>query len=115
MVKAGVVYATVTEDFDALTFGSPVMVRHLKARKSPLQEISYEKVLNGLNLTSDEVIVILLFITMTLKSFLLVCLEQGGSHRTENGCKDDRQIAENSKCMGYTKRVLIYVLCGDIN
>lgn len=57
MVKAGVVSATVTEDLDALTFGTPVLVRHLKARKSPLQEISYEKVLNGLNFTSDEVII----------------------------------------------------------
>ena len=29
MVKAGVVYATATEDMDSLTFGSNIMLRHL--------------------------------------------------------------------------------------
>lgn len=31
MVKAGKVFATATEDMDSLTFGSPVMLRHLTA------------------------------------------------------------------------------------
>lgn len=29
MVKAGIVYATATEDMDSLTFGSNIMLRHL--------------------------------------------------------------------------------------
>ncbi|KNC69571.1 hypothetical protein SARC_17916, partial [Sphaeroforma arctica JP610] len=40
LVKDGLVYATATEDMDALTFGSKVLVRHLtfsEARKMPIQ------------------------------------------------------------------------------
>lgn len=58
MVKAGLVYATATEDMDSLTFGSPVVVRHLtfsEARKVPVQEYCLQKVLDGLELTQDEV------------------------------------------------------------
>lgn len=58
MVKAGIVFATATEDMDSLTFGSPVVVRHLtfsEARKVPVQEYSLPKVLAGLELTQDEV------------------------------------------------------------
>lgn len=59
LVKAGKVYAVATEDMDALTFGTNVLVRHLtfsEARKMPVQEIHYAKVLHGLQLTSDEFI-----------------------------------------------------------
>lgn len=34
MVKGGVVYATATEDMDALTFGSTVLLRNLTASES---------------------------------------------------------------------------------
>nr|CAH7755605.1 unnamed protein product [Callosobruchus chinensis] len=46
MVKAGKVYATATEDMDALTFGSNVLLRRLtfsEARKMPVQEIHLDK------------------------------------------------------------------------
>lgn len=59
MVKAGVVYATATEDMDALTFGSKVLLRHLtfsEARKMPIQEIHLDKVLEGLELKQEEFI-----------------------------------------------------------
>ncbi|XP_023245415.1 flap endonuclease 1 [Copidosoma floridanum] len=59
MVKAGKVYATATEDMDALTFGCNVLLRRLtfsEARKMPIQEIQYDKVLNGLGLTKEEFI-----------------------------------------------------------
>lgn len=58
MVKSGKVYATATEDMDALTFGCNVLLRRVtfsEARKMPIQEIQYDKVLNGLGLTRDEV------------------------------------------------------------
>lgn len=58
LVKAGKVYGTATEDMDALTFGSNVLLRHLtfsEARKMPVKEFSYEKVLQGFELTSTEV------------------------------------------------------------
>ncbi|XP_039954992.1 flap endonuclease 1 [Bactrocera neohumeralis] len=59
LVKAGKVYATATEDMDALTFGSSVLLRHLtfsEARKMPVKEFSYDKVLQGFELTSTEFI-----------------------------------------------------------
>ncbi|CAH0550260.1 unnamed protein product [Brassicogethes aeneus] len=59
MVKAGKVFATATEDMDALTFGSNVLLRHLtfsEARKMPIQEIHLDKVLEGFNFTQKEFI-----------------------------------------------------------
>lgn len=59
MVKAGKVYATATEDMDALTFGTNILLRHLttsEARKLPVQEYTYEKVIEGLELSRDEFI-----------------------------------------------------------
>ncbi|ELU10206.1 hypothetical protein CAPTEDRAFT_21886 [Capitella teleta] len=59
LVKGGHVYATGTEDMDALTFGSTVLLRHLtfsEARKMPIKEFSLEKVLAGLELSYEEFI-----------------------------------------------------------
>lgn len=59
MVKAGKVFATATEDMDALTFGSNIMLRHLtfsEARKMPIKEYNYDKVLKGFELSTDEFI-----------------------------------------------------------
>lgn len=59
MVKAGKAYATATEDMDALTFGTKILLRHLtfsEARKMPVQEFHHEKVLEGLGLNNSEVI-----------------------------------------------------------
>ncbi|KAK2579489.1 hypothetical protein KPH14_010802 [Odynerus spinipes] len=59
MVKAGKVYATATEDMDALTFGCDVLLRRLtfsEAKKMPVQEFHYDKVLEGLGLNKDEFI-----------------------------------------------------------
>ncbi|XP_012281088.1 flap endonuclease 1 [Orussus abietinus] len=59
LVKAGKVFATATEDMDALTFGCNVLLRRLtfsEARKMPIQEFHYDKVLCDLNLNKDEFI-----------------------------------------------------------
>ncbi|KAI5696243.1 hypothetical protein M8J76_008859 [Diaphorina citri] len=59
MVKAGKVYATATEDMDALTFGSNILLRHMtfsEARKLPVQEFHLEKVLEGMELSHEEFI-----------------------------------------------------------
>ncbi|KAI8432577.1 hypothetical protein MSG28_013565 [Choristoneura fumiferana] len=59
LVKAGKVFATATEDMDALTFGANVLLRHLtfsEARKMPVQEIHLDKVLDGLALKQNEFI-----------------------------------------------------------
>lgn len=57
LVKAGKVFATATEDMDALTFGSNILLRHLtfsEARKMPIDEYNYDKILVGLSLSADE-------------------------------------------------------------
>lgn len=42
MVKAGVVYATATEDMDSLTFGSNIMLHHLTASEAKLVAMWYK-------------------------------------------------------------------------
>ncbi|XP_034181392.1 flap structure-specific endonuclease 1 isoform X1 [Osmia lignaria lignaria] len=59
LVKAGKVFATATEDMDALTFGCDVLLRRLtssEAKKLPVQEIHFDKVLEGLELNHNEFI-----------------------------------------------------------
>lgn len=59
LAKAGKVYGTGTEDADALTFGTPVLVRHLsiaESRKMPIVEINLEAALEGLRLNMDQFI-----------------------------------------------------------
>jgi flap endonuclease-1 len=53
LARAGAVYATGTEDMDALTFQTPVLIRKLtfaSASKAMLQSINYQKALEGLGL-----------------------------------------------------------------
>mmetsp|Transcript_10268 Transcript_10268/g.14086 ORF Transcript_10268/g.14086 Transcript_10268/m.14086 type:complete len:389 (-) Transcript_10268:158-1324(-) len=57
MAKAGLVYATGSEDMDALTFGTPVLIRHLtfsEARKMPIKEIHLQEALNEMGFTMDQ-------------------------------------------------------------
>ncbi|XP_038620335.1 flap endonuclease 1 [Tachyglossus aculeatus] len=57
LVKAGKVYAAATEDMDCLTFGSPVLMRHLtasEAKKLPIQEFHLSRVLQELGLTQEQ-------------------------------------------------------------
>lgn len=59
LVRAGKVFATATEDMDALTFGTSVLLRHLtfsEARKMPIQEFHLDKVLEGLGMNQAEFI-----------------------------------------------------------
>lgn len=60
-MKAGKIYATATEDMDALTFGSCILLRHMtfsEARKMPIQEIHLDRVLAELELSQNEVNII---------------------------------------------------------
>jgi len=59
LAKAGKVYGTGTEDADALTFGTPYLVRHLNAaesRKLPIVEVNLAAALAGLKLTHEQFI-----------------------------------------------------------
>lgn len=57
LAKAGTVYATGTEDMDALTFRTPVLVRKMtfaNASKAMVQTMNYDKALEGLGLAADQ-------------------------------------------------------------
>uniref|UniRef100_A0A8C6TFE1 Flap endonuclease 1 n=1 Tax=Neogobius melanostomus TaxID=47308 RepID=A0A8C6TFE1_9GOBI len=59
LVKAGKVFATATEDMDGLTFGTNVMLRHLtasEAKKLPIQEFQYSRILQDIGLTNQQFI-----------------------------------------------------------
>ncbi|KAJ3149102.1 Elongation of fatty acids protein 2 [Geranomyces michiganensis] len=59
LVAAGKVFGAGSEDMDTLTFGSPILLRHLtfsEARKEPIAEIHLEKALAGLDMTMDQFI-----------------------------------------------------------
>ncbi|KAK6608379.1 DNA-repair protein rad2 [Botrytis cinerea] len=57
LARAGKVYAAASEDMDTLCFDSPILLRHLtfsEQRKEPIQEVSLEKVLTGLNMDRKQ-------------------------------------------------------------
>ena len=58
LCKAGVVYATATEDMDALTFQTPVLLRKMTfangSKNVTIQSMSYEKAIQGLGLTHPQ-------------------------------------------------------------
>lgn len=59
LCKKGLVYATATEDMDALTFGTPKLLRHLtysEARKVPVHEFDLKVALDRLDLTMEQFI-----------------------------------------------------------
>ncbi|KAI9032284.1 PIN domain-like protein [Hyaloraphidium curvatum] len=59
LCKAGHVYAAGSEDMDTLTFGTPVLLRHLtfsEARKEPINELYLDRTLEGLGFTMDQFI-----------------------------------------------------------
>uniref|UniRef100_A0A7S1PFF3 Flap endonuclease 1 n=1 Tax=Percolomonas cosmopolitus TaxID=63605 RepID=A0A7S1PFF3_9EUKA len=59
MCRAGVVFATGTEDMDALTFGSKRLVRHLtfsEARKKPILEFDLDVALQQMEMNMDQFI-----------------------------------------------------------
>lgn len=57
LARSGKVYATATEDMDALTFRTPIQVRKMtfaNASKSDVQQINYDKALIGLGIDHDQ-------------------------------------------------------------
>ena len=51
-------YAAGSEDMDTLTFGAPILYRHLtfsEAKKQPISEIDLQKALDGLDMSMDQV------------------------------------------------------------
>ncbi|KAI6182328.1 Flap endonuclease 1 [Aphelenchoides bicaudatus] len=59
LVRKKKVYGAATEDMDALTFGSNVLLRHLtfsEAKKMPIKEYSLERILKGFDMTMEQFI-----------------------------------------------------------
>ncbi|KAJ3529917.1 hypothetical protein NM688_g7785 [Phlebia brevispora] len=59
LARGGKVYAAGSEDMDTLTFGAPVLLRHLtfsEARKTPISEIHLDKALEGLEMNMSQFI-----------------------------------------------------------
>ncbi|GAA5813698.1 hypothetical protein MFLAVUS_007184 [Mucor flavus] len=57
LAKSGNVFAAASEDMDTLTFGSPVLLRHMtfsEARKLPIDEINLQRALEGLELDMSQ-------------------------------------------------------------
>mmetsp|Transcript_20667 Transcript_20667/g.30407 ORF Transcript_20667/g.30407 Transcript_20667/m.30407 type:complete len:434 (-) Transcript_20667:116-1417(-) len=57
MARKGLVYAVGTEDMDALTFQTPVLLRKMtfaNASKSDIQTMKYDKAIEGLDLSHDQ-------------------------------------------------------------
>jgi flap endonuclease-1 len=65
LAKAGLVYATATEDMDSLTFGSPRLLRHMTfsaARKMPIVEVMMYTHITQYDLNLDTLMFCLLCI-----------------------------------------------------
>jgi flap endonuclease-1 len=59
LVKMGLAFAAGSEDMDTLTFGTPILLRHLtfsEARKMPIVDIHLQQVLDGLGFSMDQFI-----------------------------------------------------------
>ncbi|KAL0245989.1 hypothetical protein GEMRC1_007205 [Eukaryota sp. GEM-RC1] len=59
MTKQGLTWATGTEDMDALTFGTPILLRHLTQAEQkgiPVREFRLEDLLSDLEFTMDQFI-----------------------------------------------------------
>lgn len=59
LAKGGIVYGTATEDMDALTFNTPILLRRFTAsenKKEPIREYDMSKILAGLGVTMDQFI-----------------------------------------------------------
>ncbi|KAI0657332.1 PIN domain-like protein [Cubamyces menziesii] len=59
LARGGKVYAAGSEDMDTLTFGTPILYRHLtfsEARKTPISEINLQKALEGLEMSMSQFI-----------------------------------------------------------
>jgi len=57
LAEGGKVYATATEDMDALTFRTPIQIRKMtfaNASKAEVQQISYAKAIEGLGITHEQ-------------------------------------------------------------
>lgn len=96
LAKAGKVYAAASEDMDTLTFGSPVLLRHMtysETRKLPIDEVNLEKALAGLGYDMNQFIDLCIMMgcdyTQTIKGV--------GPHNAYKLIKEHKSIEEAIK------------------
>eukprot|EP00842_Homolaphlyctis_polyrhiza_P004933 jgi/Hompol1/5440/HPOL_001934-RA len=105
LAKAGKVFAAGSEDMDTLTFGAPVLLRHLtfsEAKKTPIAEFHTSKVLEEMELTNDE------FIDLCI---LLGCdycdsIKGIGPHRAVQLIKEHRNLENILSALAKKKHTL---------
>jgi flap endonuclease-1 len=66
LTRAGKTYATATEDMDALTFRSAVLLRGFNTKKEPIVEITYETVLEEFGMNYEEFVDLCILVLKTL-------------------------------------------------
>ena len=104
LASAGKVYGVGSEDMDTLTFGSPVLLRHLtfsEAKKMPIREVSFEKTIQGLGFTHAE------FIDLCIMLGCDYCgsIRNVGPHRALQLMKEHRSIEKVLKSIDTEKYV----------
>jgi flap endonuclease-1 len=54
LCRSGKIYATATDDMDALTFRTPILLKGFNTKKEPIYEINYDEMLKELELTYEQ-------------------------------------------------------------
>lgn len=66
LCKKNKIYATATEDMDALTFGTPILLRGFNTKKEPIQQIVLEDLLKEFDFSYEEFIDLCILVTTSL-------------------------------------------------
>ncbi|XP_059579647.1 flap endonuclease 1 [Alligator mississippiensis] len=92
LAKSGLVWATATEDMDALAFGSPRLLRHLRVTGSgEVEEISLPHVLQRLDMTPEQVCT-----GLHWGHGAGCCMDPTASWRRTDACTGDTCTAESA-------------------
>lgn len=76
LCKAGKIYATATEDLDALTFKTPVLLRGFNTKNEPIYEIIFDDMLVELDLTYEQFVDLCILVSSRAISLVRVRLHQ---------------------------------------
>lgn len=67
LCKSGKLYATATDDMDALTFQTPILLKGFNTKKEAIYEINYDDMLKELDLTYPQFVDLCILVTFSLK------------------------------------------------
>ena len=66
LCKSGKLYATATDDMDALTFQTPILLKGFNTKKEAIYEINYDDMLKELDLTYPQFVDLCILVTFSL-------------------------------------------------